>query len=237
MHTAVMACWKHARLGGWVDGEPWARQRLPRVPVSAGLIPTAHDVRALLAAAESGVEALWLRLHFVTGARPDEVVALRWSAFDLERDTVTLYSPKTSMSHERARHRDGVDGAELAAPPAKAVDGVRCPLDDDPVLISSDAASARVWTVNYAGSFRWPALRRRARVSDDLRLYDLRHAMITSLQRAGLAAGAASARAGNSPTTALSRLHPRQPSRRRARRPGHGQSPRRLICGSTLVKE
>ena len=202
-HTAIRSCWAEARRNGWVTADPWAGQRLPKVPASAGSVLTDDEVAALLAAVDGELEAAWVRLHLGSGARPGEVVGVRWSHID--GDVVTFIDDK----HDARPRPVAVDAVTLAhvatwqrlqRERAMAA-GVR--LDADPWLFASDPASAIPWRRSYAGGFRWRRLRDRAGIRSTLRLYDLRHTHNSWLTAAGIDEATRGQRIGNTPAVNL----------------------------------
>jgi integrase len=112
----------------------------------------------------------------------------------------TKPTPRVRTVHLDAATVTAVRGWQRAQRERALAAGV--PLERDPWLISSDAASAVPWRAAYAGSFRWPRLIERAGVPS-LRLYDLRHHALSSMLAAGIDVRTAADRLGHNPTTAL----------------------------------
>jgi integrase len=202
-YTALMSCWKEAHRNGWVDTNPWAKQRLPKVKASAGVLVTPEEIAALISAAEPGLEFCWLMIHLATGARPGEVVGLRWSHVDHTDSTLTFIDAKHGGSERVVAVDDSVrlivkdwQGEQQRTASENGI-----PLIDDPFLISPDVEASTPWRRAYAGGFRWKSLRKRAGIRDDLRLYDLRHTSNSQLGALGFDKAVRSARAGNSPAT------------------------------------
>lgn len=202
-YTALMSCWKQADRNGWVTSNPWRGQRLPKVNRSAGVVARPDEVRALIDAAEPGVEACWLRIHLATGARPGEVVGLRWSSFDRSDSTLTMIDAKHGGIDRPValdvRTVDIVDDWQTEQ--ARYAEDNGFELVDDPWLITSEPDASRGWNRSYAGGFRWRSLRDRAGVRSELRLYDLRHTSNSLLAAAGVSSADRAARIGNSPAT------------------------------------
>lgn len=204
VHGAAMSCWRQARLNGWVDDyNPWKGQRLPAVPVSAGTVITDDEVAALYVTADV-LERCWLTLHFDTGARPGEVLGVRWSALDLDDAVVTYVDAK----HGGKPRPVGLTVSAVAAirewqtaQRERALKG-GAGIDADPYLISNDERSSRPWTVNYA-SKRWRTLRTATGIRPNLRLYDTRHTHNSWLGAAGIDEATRAQRIGNSPATNL----------------------------------
>jgi integrase len=204
IHTALMACWRQATLNGWVDTNPWHRQRLPKLPVSAGRTLEPEQVKRLLDCCVPGIERVWIDIHLATGARPGEVVALRWSNIDLDDRVIVM----TDAKHGGVERRVAILESTAArirgwqqAQRERAVAAHGVQLDADPFLLSNDSASGVPWREAYAGSFRWPRLRDLAKLPAGVRLYDLRHVHNSYMDRAGIDATTRAARIGNSPAT------------------------------------
>ena len=207
-YTALMSCWKQARLNGWVDETrtPWSRQRLPKVNRSAGSPLTVTEVRQLMAAAEGGLERCWLTISLATGARPGEVVGLRWSHIDLDNSLLTFIDAK----HDGQERPVAIDSwtesviGDWMDTQAETSEDAGLPLVDDPWLISSEVDASRPWARSYAGGFRWRKVRDRAGIRETLRLYDLRHTNNSELSALGFDSATRGDRIGNSPATNLS---------------------------------
>lgn len=205
-HAALMSVWRQATLNGWVtDFNPWRGQRLPKVPTSAGQPLTDDEIAALKNACMDDLERCWIHVHLATGARPGEVVALRWSDIDHDAKVVTV----TDTKHDGQRRPVAIDAktdAIIATWQRRQreralADGVT--LDGDPWLISNDEHSAKPWTSSYAGSFRWHKIRDRAGIRKELTLYDLRHTHNSWLGAGGIDQATRAERIGNSPATNL----------------------------------
>lgn len=204
IHGALMSCWRQATLNGWVAENPWRGQRLPKVTASAGLVITDEEVEALRAVCDP-MERVWLELHLATGARPGEVVGLRWSAIDLDDLVVTFIDAK----HDNEPRPVAIT-PELAAlirdwqqkQRERALAGGGG-FDRDPYLISNATDSGRPWLVGYAGRTRWGRIKKAAGIRPELRLYDTRHTHNSWLAAAGIDAATRAERIGNSPATNL----------------------------------
>lgn len=204
IHTALMAAWRYAMNHGWVDFNPWKGQYLPQQPGSAGKVITDDEVRALRAAADP-LERVWLDLHLATGARPGEVLALRWSAIDLDEMIITFIDTKHGSKQRPVAIApelgDLIRSWQLKQRERALAAGGG--IDADPYLISSAANSSVPWRVHYAGSKRWHRLRERAGVREGLRLYDTRHTHNSWLSADDFDAATRASRIGNSPATNL----------------------------------
>ena len=202
-HGALMACWREATNSGWAVNNPWRGQRLPRLAASAGDPLSDLEVAALLAACVEPIDRCWIGIHLATGARPGEVVGLRWSAIDVDDQVVTFVDAK----HDGALRPVAIDAPTIAtirtwqtAQRQRAL-AAGCPLDADPWLLSNDEASATPWRREYAGGYRWRRIRTAAGLRPGLRLYDLRHTHNSWLSAANIDAATRAARIGNSPAT------------------------------------
>jgi integrase len=202
-YTALMSCWREARLRGWLRENPWAEQPLPRVKTSAGALITPEEITALISAAEPGLEFCWLMIHLATGARPGEVVGLRWSHVDHTDSTLAFIDAKHGGSERVVAVDDSVRliVKDWQSKQQRTADENGIPLIDDPFLISPDVEASTPWRRAYAGGFRWRSLRERAGIRGELRLYDLRHTSNSQLGALGFDKAVRSARAGNSPAT------------------------------------
>lgn len=205
VHTALMSCWRQAHLNGWVDFNPWKGQRLPKPPASAGTVITDDEVTALRAACDD-IERVWLEVHLDTGARPGEVVGLRWSNIDLDDMVIVFIDAK----HDNAERPVAISPTCAALirdwqgkQRERALQAKGTTLVADPYLLSNTVDSGTPWRVNYAGGFRWSHLRERAGVRKVIRLYDTRHTHNSWLAAAGVDAVTRSERIGNSPATNL----------------------------------
>jgi len=202
LRTALMACWRHARSAGWLDGNPWSGHRLPAVPVSSGRALTDAELRRLLAACDPGLEALWIRLSLITGARPGEILDAKWSALD--GDTLKLWGSKTGKERQVVLDPDTlkmVHRWQVAQRERALAAGI--PLAKDPYLVSKDPASVERWTKSYAGAFRWHRLRERAKLPKHFRLYDLRHTTVSTMQADGHDPATVAGLVGNNPAMTL----------------------------------
>lgn len=202
IHGALMACWRQATLNGWVDSNPWRGQRLPKITTSAGVVLHDDELERLKAACDP-LERVWIDIHLATGARPGEVVELRWSQLDLDQRLIHFIDHKHD-DEPRSVAIEPVTVDRIRAwqqaqrQRALATDGVT--LAEDPYLISSDPASAEPWLVGYAAK-RWRRLREVAGLRPHLRLYDTRHTHNSWLEAAGIDKATRAGRIGNSAAT------------------------------------
>jgi len=148
MHAILRKALGDATEWGLIDTNPAASARAPKVRQSGAVVAnvlSAHQVRELMRAVNgTRFEALWiLLLH--TGLRIGEGLALKWSAVDFSRGTVTVRRtlnqktgqieefPKSTTSYRTVsiqtavcdalrHHRKGQVAARLKADPNEYVD-------------------------------------------------------------------------------------------------------------------
>jgi integrase len=205
VHGAIRSCWREASRSGWVESDPWKDQRLPPVAASAGAVLSADEVASLRHACADDLERCWLHVHLATGARPGEVVGLRWSDIDAAERTLTF----RDMKHGGRPRLVTVDETTVSLVTAwqrlqrERALAAGATLDGDPWLFAADERSAVPWRRSYAGGFKWRSLRRRAGIRTDLRLYDLRHTHNSWLAAAGIDEATRGQRIGNTPAVNL----------------------------------
>jgi site-specific recombinase XerD len=94
-HSGLQAFFRWLVDEGEISGSPMARTVKPKVPEAPQLIPSAEQLRALLAGAAGGTfdarrDRAILRLFVATGARLSEVAGLRIDDVDLERGVIQV---------------------------------------------------------------------------------------------------------------------------------------------------
>jgi integrase len=91
-HSILSAACRQAVKWGWLGSAPTERATPPRVERKEMVVPTPERLKDLIRAAEKedGVLATAIALAALTGARRGELVALRWSDFDLDAGTVRI---------------------------------------------------------------------------------------------------------------------------------------------------
>jgi integrase len=127
---------------GWIAFNPALLARPPAQQSTTRTVPTAQEVRELLAAAAAEPDLeLYLRLAATTGLRPGELCALRWVDLALEAAEVRVTG--------NVVHAKGLDGGYVRKPP-KSVHGVRV-LALDPGTVELLAAQHHDQTLRQAG--------------------------------------------------------------------------------------
>lgn len=197
-HGALMACWRQAALNGWVSSNPWRGQRLPAVPASAGQPLDDAQVARLLEACTEPIDACWIRVHLSSGARPGEVVGLRWS--DIGDDAVLRIVDAKHGGTERFVAVD--DGCLAVIRSWQNMQRQRAlaagvALDADPWLFANDPASSTPWRRHYSSSFRWKRLWTAAKLPEGVTPNDLRHTHNTWLAAANIDETTRGRRIGN----------------------------------------
>jgi integrase len=127
---------------GWIAFNPALLARPPAQQSTTRTVPTAQEVRELLAAAAAEPDLeLYLRLAATTGLRPGELCALRWVDVALEAAEVRVTG--------NVVHAKGLDGGYVRKPP-KSVHGVRV-LALDPGTVELLAAQHHDQALRQAG--------------------------------------------------------------------------------------
>jgi integrase len=215
---------------------PAAKARLPRVRYCERPVPTAADLVAALELARNPSERTLVWLAAATGARRGQLVALRWSDFDLREQVVTFHRAAVKVP----------GGFELKEPKGgrpirAAVDDTTCEvvagfrrhrqsqalaagvgrLPARGFLFSTDPAGGRCWHPDQATKV-WERIRGARHPSDGggpdplvlpqlegVRLHDLRHAHATLLIAAGVDRRTVAGRLGHAQVSTTDRYsHP-----------------------------
>lgn len=195
-HTLLSRAWNDAIPLGWATENP-TRHAHPIPPAPRQVkAPDVDTVVRILAAADTPLERLALRISATTGARRGEVVAVQWDDIDFAGGTLlirrSLVYTKRSGIAERST-KTGIDGHR------------RVPLDDltlnmlrehgdrqtelaisselDPVWVFSDDAGVTPWRPDRL-THVYIRARTRAGVTG-YRLHDLRHHVATAMLQDG----------------------------------------------------
>lgn len=198
--TALGSAFRHGVEWGIVDRSPVVGVRKPPAPAKKKVIPTADQLRALIAKndrqGDSG--SAWIRLAINTGARPSEVLHIRWRDVDLDAGAVWIAGTKTEAS-KRSVLLDDETVTFLRSWRVKMMEramavGVR--LSDDAFVISRQPDSMTPWSVDSAEQ----RLERQAATvgCPGLTPHGLRHAHATLLLEHGMTARTVADRLGHS---------------------------------------
>lgn len=152
--TALGSAFRHAVEWGIIDRSPVLGVRKPAAPPKKKVIPTADQLRALIAKndAQSDSGSAWIRLAINTGARPSEVLHIRWRDVDLDNGAVWIAGTKTEAS-KRSVLLDPETVTFLRGWRVKMIEramAVGVPLSDDAYVISREPDSMTPWSVDSA---------------------------------------------------------------------------------------
>lgn len=213
----------HAVLGihgilsaAYSQGSKWWDMRNPTRRATPPVRPKAtrntrglreFDPAELLAAAPDLVHKVWLCIHLTTGARRSEVLALRWSDFDLERGIVVIAEALDPITKDRKETKTG-DKRRLPLDPTTvelvrqwhtaAVERAKdasAILPVDSYVFSDKVDCSKPWTPD-AASKRYQRLVGRAGIRG-VTLHGLRHAMGSLLIAQGTDSKTVQARLGH----------------------------------------
>lgn len=214
LHTILSRSFARAVKWGWIARSPVTDATPPPTARRAPEVPTADEVRTLLAAAEPDL-ATWMRLEASLGARRGEVVGLRWSDIDLERGVVAIRRAladggrgvgivvkATKTGRERVVAIDAGAVTALREHRRRAAEralAVGATLGPDAWVFALDAAGMVPWRPDSA-SHRFDRLRRSVGLSH-VQLKNLRHFVATQLLAAGVDPVTVSARLGHGRTS------------------------------------
>jgi integrase len=225
-HGLLSAALNQAVKWGWIDRNPASRATPPTASVTRLNVPTAEEVRELIAACRDRSEQLgmFVLLAAVTGCRRGELAALRWR--DIQGDRIAVSSSVFSAGGERGvkstksgRERVVIAGEQVMM----AIDAWSAKVHRDAadwgVTVSSDAfvlstrpggdAPPNVDTVTTSV--------RRVADSIGLRhvhLHSLRHFAATELLGTGINARDAAERLGHADPTMTLRVYAHATSER-----------------------
>jgi integrase len=211
IHGILSPALNYAVAWGWIERNPAEYAHPPKVGRSKARPPEPEQVAQVLnKAAEEDLELfIFLWLAVTTGARRGEVVALRWSAVDLDKATLVvahnyvvrsgqqqLKAPKTD--EERRLSLDTVTVALLTdfkAAREAALAPAHLTLAPDAFLFSPDPACGHPWHPDhFTHAFRELA----GPLGVDKPLKNLRHFNATQLLAAGVDLRTTAGRLGHS---------------------------------------
>jgi integrase len=166
IHAVLSGAFATAVRWEWIDRNPAATAKLPRVRPRTATSPDPADVAKVIAAARASGQdllALYLWLAAVTGARRGELCALHWADLDLRRAVVRIahsYSvaggakvrKDTKTHQDRSLAIDEITATVLAERRQAVADrlgqvGVELPLDS--YVFSSDPLGERPWNPDW----------------------------------------------------------------------------------------
>lgn len=219
LHEVAGGAFKRAERYGLVDKNP-ARGAAPGRPRKPDItVPTPDDVGRLLdACAEDFIPALTLLA--MTGMRRGELVALRWTDVDLDGEALTIRRAATYTKATGVVVNDTVkNGAKgervIALDPhtVGVLKGYRKEVLAFHLAAGHPFSEGQYLFMNYkTGTCRRPDwatqgfVRMRKQLGlEHVRMYDLRHFMVTSMLAAGMAPSVVAGRAGHDVATMLKR--------------------------------
>jgi integrase len=219
LHEVVGGAFRRAKRYGIVDTNPaiGAGPKRPRKPDIK--VPSTDDVARLLDACD-GEFVPALTVTAMTGLRRGELVGLKWSDLDLDTESITIRRAVTSTTATGVVVRDTVknDAAGervIALDPhtASVLKAYRKDRIEFYLALGHPFADDDwVFKNHKTGGPRRPdwVTQRFIRMRKDLglehvRLYDLRHFMVTSMLAAGMAPTTVAGRAGHDVGTMLKR--------------------------------
>lgn len=213
VHELLHAAWVQAEAWRWVRYNPVHVARAPGTPKRRMKIPDGEAMTKLLAAANYDPKfAAYVRLSVATGARRGEVMALRWSDFDLDTGTMLIeravvHTPKAGTLIKSTKS-DNVRVVSLGPATVAAVKRWRA--------VAGSQNLAAVGPDCYLFGFldrprnpAWATLRW-SRLADrvghgTVRLHDLRHFMASEMIADGVDVVTVAGRLGHrNPRTTLS---------------------------------
>lgn len=230
LHEVVSGAFTRGRRYGLVSANPatGAGPKRPRKPDIK--VPSMDDVGRLLDACGDDF-APALTLLAMTGMRRGELVALKWTDVDFDTESLTIrraatYTPKTGVVVNDTVKND-VKGERVIALDPHTVDVLRAHrkrtlefhlaaghpfIDDQWIFINYKQGTCRRpdWATQRF-------VRMRAELGlDHVRMYDLRHFMVTSMLASGMAPSTVAGRAGHDVGTMLKRYTHFMPASDRA---------------------
>ncbi len=211
VHAILSAALNYAVSWGWIERNPADYAHPPKIARRRAEPPTPEQVALLLnaAAATDDEVAVFLWLAVTTGARRGELVALRWSAVDLDRGVLRLAAnyvvrsgqrrlKGTKTGEERLLSLDVATVgalADLRAVRADALAPAGLPLPADAFVFTPDPLGARPWNPDHF-THRYRALADELGIVEPLK--NLRHFNATQLLAAGVDLRTTAGRLGHS---------------------------------------
>ena len=211
VHAILSAALNYGVSWGWIERNPADYAHPPKLARHRALPPRPEQVAALLNAAGASDEELgvFLWLAVTTGARRGELVALRWSDFELERGLLRVGSSYvvrsgqrrmkgTKTGEERLLSLDSVSvellsGFRLTREAALAPGGLI--LAADAFVFSPDPAGAAPWHPDHF-THAYREVGNRLDITEPLK--NLRHFNATQLLAAGVDLRTTAGRLGHS---------------------------------------
>lgn len=208
VHAVISGALTHAWRLEWLPTNPARRVPLPAAPGRRATQPDDDELAALLAEVATHPQLLaWLLASADLGARPGEVLALRWRHVDIDRGQVLVEHALDPIDgHVKATKTHNVRTVAISPVTVAALRAWRVatveralaagvPLADDPFVFSDALDSTTPWRPD-TGTKRFARIRQRAGVTG-VRRYDLRHYVATTLLAAGVDPRTVSGRLGH----------------------------------------
>lgn len=197
-HSVLRAALEDACRWEWIDRNPAARARRPKVTTYEAKVPTVGDVLAAVEHADDAFAAL-IRVAIATGARRGELVALQWGDIDLDAGTVHVRRAVTIIDGTTTVKPTKTGATAVLAVDAGTVDVLRSwrRVRQTQHLAAGAGklkASDWVWTDGtLTGPWapntvtdRWRTIAAHVPGLEGVRLHDLRHACATWLIASGV---------------------------------------------------
>ncbi len=214
VHIVLHAAFEQAIKWGLIATNPAHAATPPKLPPGRITPPAPDDlIGAMKLVDEYDPDfSMYVRLAATTGARRSQLIALRWSDIDLEKETITF---ERAIVHggegvglvERGTKTGLKWKVALADSTARRLRSYRAlceeraslarvALADDGFVFASELNGSEPWRPDGA-TRRWNTLRRKAGL-DGVRLHDLRHYVATQLLGAGVDPRTVAGRLGHS---------------------------------------
>lgn len=198
VHSVLRAALEDACRWEWIDRNPAARARRPKVTQYDAKVPTVADVLAAVELADDAFGA-FIRVAIATGARRGELVALQWRDIDLDAGTVNVRRSVTVIGGETIVKSTKTGATAVLALDDGTVDVLRSwRRVRQTQALAAGAGKLRgtdyVWTddtlqgpwIPDRVTDRWRSLARQVPGLEGVRLHDLRHACATWLIASGV---------------------------------------------------